>query len=167
MANTRKRKLKQRQTRRKQRGGSTITNTNKLTGLLTGINNSPGLLAGIKVALNSPGPGDLTRIQSSYKTMASNQLYDLIYATGVSVFQQDGKLASPSLIWDHGVNQPASITAGKPGTVHMEFTPTPTFCSLLLADESAREKGGGRKFHVTSVPLHWACNPVHTVHIFI
>jgi hypothetical protein len=116
MPNTRKKKLARTQTRRKQRGGSAITNSNKLTGLLAGINNSPGLLAGIKRALNSPGPGDLSRIQSSYKTMASNQLYDLIYAqTSVSVFRQDGKLTSPALIWDHGVNQPASITAGKPG----------------------------------------------------
>ena len=70
----------------------------------------------------------------------------------------------------------------EPGPFTLNTKPTPSFCSgtismvppcrsaitsrtgsLLLADSSAREKGGGREFSGIPVPGHWDRIPMSTV----
>ncbi len=104
-----------------QHGGNNLLN-NKLEAqvIMEVINADTSLLANIKAGLALAGttPTDLNKIIDNYrKQLAGLHLYDLIYPAPANniISATTGKLTAPGLIWDHLVNNPDSITAGKPG----------------------------------------------------
>lgn len=104
-------------------GNQQLTNTNIINQIIAAVNGTPELITEINNALQnyssqqSSTNKKVNALQQKYSIgINDNQLYDLIYV-GQKLTQYDSaKQSNPSLIWDHGVNDPKSITAGKPGT---------------------------------------------------
>lgn len=100
----------------KQRAGAgQITDTNLIAKILAKVNSDTVLIGNITTALQQKEKPSVAALQRAYTSVAnSTRLFDLIYA-GQALTKYD-TATQPSLIWDHGINNPESITAGKPGT---------------------------------------------------
>jgi hypothetical protein len=117
-------KLKKRQKTRKvnhKGGNQQLTNGDVIGQIITLVNGTPDLITEINNALQnynlqkSSTNDKVKALQQKYSTgLSSYQLYDLIYADqSLEVYNSQKR---PSLIWNHGINNPKSITAGKLGT---------------------------------------------------
>lgn len=103
-------------------GNQQLTDQNIISQILTNINtNSGNIISEINIALQNYNLQKLSTkekikaLQETYSTSISGtQLFDLIY-TGQKLTHYDSA-KNPSLIWNHGVNNSKSITAGKLGT---------------------------------------------------
>ena len=103
-------------------GNQQLTAQTGIAQIISKVNANPGNIIGeINTALQNyiqqkPSTDSaVTALQQKYSTgLSGNKLYDLIYV-GQKLTQYDST-KSPSLIWNHGVNHPKSITAGKLGT---------------------------------------------------
>jgi predicted Fe-Mo cluster-binding NifX family protein len=102
-------------------GASQLTDQNIFSQIITAINGTPKLITAINNALQTYSlqktstDSAVKALQQKYSTsISSTQLYDLIYANQTLTKYDAAK--RPSLIWDHSVNNPKSITAGKLGT---------------------------------------------------
>lgn len=104
-------------------GNHQLTDQNIINQIITAVNGTPKLITEINNALQnyssqqSSTNKKVKALQQKYSSeISGTQLYDLIYV-GQKLTQYDSvKQSNPSLIWDHGVNDPKSITAGKLGT---------------------------------------------------
>lgn len=100
-------------------GSQQLTDQNMIGQIMTTLNTNPGnIISEINTALQSYAQqnksADLAVKELQQKYSSGTQLYDLIYANQkLKVYDLQKR---PSLIWNHGVNDPKSITAGKPGT---------------------------------------------------
>ena len=117
-----KKRIQTRKANRKtnHRGGSQqLTDQNMIGQIITTLNTNPGNIIGeINAALQRYAQqnksADLAVKELQQKYSSGTQLYDLIYENQkLKVYDSQKR---PSLIWNHGVNDPKSITAGKPGT---------------------------------------------------
>lgn len=103
-------------------GNQQLTDQTEIAQIISKVNTNPGNIIGeINIALKKyiqqkPSTDSAVKaMQQKYSTgLSGNKLYDLIYAN--QKFTQYDSAKSPSLIWNHGVNNPKSITAGKLGT---------------------------------------------------
>ena len=102
-------------------GNQQLTDQNIFSQIITSVNGTPELITAINNALQNytqqkPSTDSAVKaLQQKYSTgISGNKLYDLIYAN--QKLTQYDSTKSPSLIWNHGVNNPKSITAGKLGT---------------------------------------------------
>lgn len=117
-----KKRIQTRKANRKtnHRGGSQqLTDTNTVSQIMTTLNTNPGnIISEINTALQNyqqqNKSADLAVKELQQKYSSGTQLYDLIYENQKLKIYDSQK--RPSLIWNHGVNDPKSITAGKPGT---------------------------------------------------
>lgn len=117
-----KKRIQTRKANRKtnHRGGSQqLTDQNMIGQIMTTLNTNPGNIIGeINTTLQSYAQqnksADLAVTDLQHKYSSGTQLYDLIYEN--QKFKVYDSQKRPSLIWDHGVNNPTSITAGLPGT---------------------------------------------------
>ena len=118
---------KSRQTRKVNRkishngGNQQLTDQNIFSQIITSVNGTPELITAINNVLQNYSSqttstdSAVKALQQKYSTSISGtQLYDLVY-TGQKLTQYDST-KNPSLIWNHGINNPKSITAGKLGT---------------------------------------------------
>lgn len=102
-------------------GSGKINNKILQQTIIKNINTDPGLLANITRDLGNPRATTLESLQQAYSTnYTGKQLYDLIYLAGAQTNKQPPAikkkvLTQPGLIWDHGINQSHTITAGLPG----------------------------------------------------
>lgn len=104
-------------------GANQLTDQNIINQIITTVNRTPELITEINNALQNYNLQKIStkkkikELQQKYSAgLSSYQLYDLIYV-GQKLTQYDSaKQSIPSLIWDHGINNPNSITAEKLGT---------------------------------------------------
>lgn len=102
-------------------GAGKINNKILQQTIIKNINNDPGLLANITRGLANPRATNIDSLRQAYSTNHyGKQLYDLIYLAGAQnnilpPAIKNKVLTQPGLIWDHGINQPKTITAGLPG----------------------------------------------------
>lgn len=120
---TKKQKINTKNHNTQHAGANQLTDQNIINQIITAVNRTPELITEINNALQNY---NLQKISTNKKVNAlqqkysaeqnDKQLYDLIYV-GQKLTQYDSaKQSIPSLIWDHGINNPNSITAGKLGT---------------------------------------------------
>lgn len=102
-------------TQKQHAGAGQITDTNLITNILAKVNSDTVLIGNITTALQQKEKPSIATLQQAYTSVANgSRLFDLIYDSQALTTYDTAK--QPSLIWDHGINNPKSITAGKLGT---------------------------------------------------
>jgi hypothetical protein len=128
-------------------GASQLTDQNISSQIITAINGTPELITAINNALQNYDLQKLSTkdkikaLQETYSTsIIGTQLFDLIY-TGQKLTHYDSA-KNPSLIWNHGVNNSKSITAGKLGTHIYVYKDSNTNLFKLLGVIIRKDKMG-------------------------
>lgn len=100
--------------RKLQTGGvGQISNPTLIKNILAKLNASPQLIASINTELNLLDKTKIT-VDTLKNKYNGSRLFDLIYANKTLTKYEPSII--PTLIWEHGFNNPDSITAGMVGT---------------------------------------------------